>query len=207
MRARRLISALSAVAGTLGVLALVVLMNAGTSLSTDDGGAAVTTFEVAAPPPPPPKPDKPRPRRKPKPKKSQPPAPIVGANLGGLAFGLEGLGDAALAAGGDDLLGDAEDVVMTEASVDEPPKPLHRTPPEYPERARKKGVTGRVLLSLLIDTAGAVQEVRVTESQPPGVFDEAAKAAVRAWRFQPARYEGRAVAIRVTLPLSFGFEG
>lgn len=207
MRARRLVCGVASVLGTLAVLLLVVGMNAGTTLDTGDGDRGATTFEVAPPPPPPPKPEPQKVRRKPKPRKSPPPAPIVGASLGGLAFGLEGLGDAALAAGADDLLGDTDDVVMTEASVDEPPKPLQRTPPAYPERARKKGVTGRVVLSLLIDATGAVQQVRVTESEPPGVFDEAAVSAVRTWRFQPARYEGRAVAIRVTLPLSFGFDG
>jgi protein TonB len=132
---------------------------------------------------------------------------MVGANLAGLSFGQDGLGDAGLTGGADALLGDTDNVVMTEDSVDEPPRALQQTAPVYPERARKKGVTGRVVLSLLIDAGGSVQDVRVTESQPAGVFDEAAVSAVQTWRFQPAMYEGRPVSIRVTLPLRFGFDG
>lgn len=206
MWGRRLASAAIGVAGTFGVLVLVLVMNAGTTLSTDDDGSAETAFDV--PPPPPPKPKK-QPKPKPKKRKKRnkaPPAPIVGANLGGLSFGLEGLGDAALAAGADSLLGDVDNVVMTEDSVDDPPKPVSRKAPQYPDRARKKGISGRVVLSVLIDASGNVSDVRVVESEPPGVFDEAAVAAVKTWRFQPAMYEGNPVAIRVTQPLSFGFE-
>lgn len=207
MWARRLVAAAVGVAGTLGVLVLVLFMNAGTALELTDEVKLGTTFEVAPPPPPPPE-ARPKPqRRKPKPPRNPPPAPMVGANLAGLSFGLEGLGDAGLAGGADALLGDTDDVVMTEDSVDDPPRALHQTAPAYPERARKKGITGRVVLSLLIDAAGSVQDVRVTESQPAGVFDEAAVSAVKTWRFQPAMYEGRPVSIRVTLPLRFGFDG
>jgi len=206
MWARRLVSAAVGVAGTLGVLVVVLVMNAGTTLELGEEDAVGTTFEVAPPPPPPPE-ARPKPeRRKPKPRRNPPPAPMVGANLAGLSFGLEGLGDAGLAGGADALLGETDDVVMTQDSVDDPPRALQQTAPVYPERARKKGITGRVVLSLLIDAGGSVQDVRVTESQPAGVFDEAAVSAVKTWRFKPALYEGRPVSIRVTLPLRFGFD-
>ena len=206
MWSRRLGAAAIALAGTIGVLTVVVVMNAGTTLDDGADASAATTFDVAPPPPPKPK-KRPQPKpRKVKPKRTAPPAPMLGANLSGLSFGLEGLGDASLAAGADGLLGDVQDVVMSEDSVDDPPRPLSQTPPVYPERARKKGISGDVLLSLLIDATGSVGEVRVVESSPAGVFDEAAVSAVKRWRFQPAMYEGRPVAIRVTLPLSFGFE-
>jgi protein TonB len=205
MDRRHAFAAGSSLLGTIFVFGLVLLMNAGALGPQEEGVAGATAFEV---PPPPPKPPKKQKAKKKKVRKSRtppPPAPIVGADLGGLAFGLDalvgGLGD-----GSDTLLGDVEDVVMTEDSVDEAPRPISRTPPKYPERARKKGISGRVELSLLISAAGSVQDARVLSASPAGVFEEAALAAVRAWRFQPAMYEGRPVAIRVTLPLSFGFE-
>lgn len=206
MDRRHALAAGSSLLGTFFVFGLVLVMNAGGLSPAEDGVQGATSFEV--PPPPPPRPPRKKKAREKKVRKSRnppPPAPIVGAELGGLAFGLDalvgGLGD-----GSDALLGDVEDVVMTEDSVDEAPRPVSRTPPRYPERARKKGISGRVELSLLITAAGAVQDARVLTAQPAGVFEEAALAAVRAWRFQPAMYEGRPVAIRVTLPLSFGFE-
>lgn len=206
MDRRHAFAAGSSLLGTIFVFGLVLVMNAGALGPQEEGVAGATAFEV--PPPPPKKPPKKRKAKKKKARKSRtppPPAPIVGADLGGLAFGLDalvgGLGD-----GSDALLGDVEDVVMTEDSVDEGPRPVSRTPPKYPERARKKGISGRVELSLLISAAGGVQDARVLSAQPAGVFEEAALAAVRSWRFSPAMYEGRPVAIRVTLPLSFGFE-
>ena len=104
------------------------------------------------------------------------------------------------------LIGDTTNVVMTAESVDEPPLPVHRVAPKYPEKARKKGITGNVTISLLVSNTGAVKDTRIVNSQPVGVFEESAINAVRQWRFQPAIYKGAPVAIRVTLPMSFGFE-
>lgn len=207
MDRRHAFSAAASLVGTIFVFGLVLVMNAGALGPQDEGVAGATAFDLP-PPPPPKKPPKKRPTKKKKVRKSRtppPPAPIVGADLGGLAFGLDAL-VGGLGGDGDSLLGEVEDVVMTEDAVDEGPRPVSRMPPKYPERARKKGISGRVELSLLISAAGAVQDARVLSATPVGIFEEAALAAVRGWRFQPAMYEGRPVAIRVTLPLSFGFE-
>ncbi|MEC7947826.1 MAG: energy transducer TonB [Myxococcota bacterium] len=206
MDRRHVFAAGVSVLGTTFVFGLVLLMNAGALGPEQDGAPGATSFEV--PPPPPKPPPKKRATKKKKVRKSRkppPPVPIVGADLGGLAFGLDALAGG-LGGDADALLGDVEDVVMTEDAVDEAPRPVSRTPPRYPERARKKGISGRVELSLLISAAGAVQDARVLSASPAGVFEEAALAAVRGWRFRPAMYEGRPVSIRVTLPLSFGFE-
>lgn len=208
MDRRHATAALTSLAGTIFVFGLVLVMNAGALGPRDDAVTGATAFDVPLPPPPTPPPKK-RPATKKKVRKSRtppPPAPIVGADLGGLAFGLDAL-VGGLGGDAETLLGEVEDVVMTEEAVDEGPRPISRMPPKYPERARKKGISGRVELSLLISAAGAVQDPRVLSASPAGVFEEAALSAVRGWRFQPAMYDGRPVAIRVTLPLSFGFEG
>lgn len=204
---RHLVSAVVAALGTVFVFGLVLAMNDAAKAPDDDGGSARTSFKVEPPTKKKPPKKKKRKQKKKKSKKPPPPAPIVGSNLSGLSFGLDNLAGADIGTDADSLLGDTTNVVMTEESVDDGPKPIQRVPPQYPERARKKGITGQVVLSLLISATGSVQDIRVMESRPAGVFDEAAKAAVRQWRFQPATYEGRPVAIRVTLPMSFGFEG
>jgi protein TonB len=57
--------------------------------------------------------------------------------------------------------------------------------PDYPPAALAAGREGRVELSFNVDGAGKVQDVRVVQSSPPGVFDEAARRAVRQWRYAP----------------------
>lgn len=75
-----------------------------------------------------------------------------------------------------------------------PAKPLSRTPPRFPPRAQRDGVTGVVVVQLHITVSGVVDDVRVVEADPAGVFDEAALDAVRRWTFTPATSDGAPVA-------------
>jgi protein TonB len=121
------------------------------------------------------------------------PTVAVSSGLSGPSFGLATLDVQGADELGADLLAAGDDVVMTESTVDVPPVPSRRTAPSYPARARRDGVEGEVRLSLLIDAGGRVTQARVLDARPPGVFDDAALAAVRSWQFQPARYKGRPV--------------
>lgn len=55
--------------------------------------------------------------------------------------------------------------------------------PEYPREAH--GVSGWVVVECLVSPKGRIQSVRVVESQPAGVFDQAAIDAMKAARFKP----------------------
>lgn len=85
-------------------------------------------------------------------------------------------------------------------------RPTTRTPPRYPTAARAAGTTGVVVVQIHIDDTGAVDDVRVVESTPPGVFDEAAIESVRSWHFEPATSGGRAVASWVRQTIRFTLE-
>jgi len=104
---------------------------------------------------------------------------------------------------GTSLLGDSKDVVMTDDSVDVQPRPIVQTPMRYPPRAKATGVTGYVLLSVLIGPTGQVEKVKVLESQPAGVFDEVAVAGVQTWTFEPASYRGENVRVWATQRVRF----
>jgi len=201
---RKFASGLFAGLGTLLVFSLVLSLNNSPTRPKDNNKQASTTFEVKSIPKKKP-PKKKRQKKKKKTNHDPPPTPILGSDLSGLSFGLDNL---SLSVDGDSmsLIGDTTNVVMTAESVDEPPLPVHRVAPKYPEKARKKGITGNVTISLLVSNTGAVKDTRIVNSQPAGVFEESAINAVRQWRFQPAIYKGAPVAIRVTLPMSFGFE-
>lgn len=143
------------------------------------------------------KPPKAEPRevKKPKPKTPPPPMPasllnsdLSGLDLGLLAFSMDEMGGVDKS-----LLGDTRDVVLTGEMVDVAPRPTYRTPLEYPPRAKSRELEGYVVLSMLIDRDGHVETVKVLESEPVGIFESAAMNNVRGWRFEPARYKGRAV--------------
>ena len=63
--------------------------------------------------------------------------------------------------------------------------PIVRINPSYPTTAAEQGIEGQVTLSFSITTDGKVSDVEVVESQPQGVFDEAAVAALQKWRYHP----------------------
>lgn len=68
--------------------------------------------------------------------------------------------------------------------------PLQVVAPVYPPRAMAASVEGRVELSYRIGADGSVSQVRVLHAQPAGVFEDAARAALGAWRF-PASAAGQ----------------
>ena len=107
------------------------------------------------------------------------------------------------------LLGPADatapaELVMTADSVDTPPKPASgNRQPKMPSRAVKKQLSGVVVLRLLIDGEGSVRDVKILQSEPAGVFDEAVLEVASSWRFTPATYKGQPVEIRVDQTFRF----
>ena len=62
--------------------------------------------------------------------------------------------------------------------------------PLYPAVARADGVEGSVTIRYDVTVEGVVTNARVVASTPRGVFDEAALAAVRSWRFNAPMLAG-----------------
>ncbi|MEM9304167.1 MAG: energy transducer TonB [Pseudomonadota bacterium] len=148
--------------------------------------------------------DKPKPKKvvqqkKPPPPKPsrRPPTPLTGlnSNLAGLDLGLPGFSTDDLGDLSGDLLGGADDVVMTDDSVDEAPRPTRQSAMPYPPRAKAKGIEGYVMLSLLISPTGDVERVKLLEAVPAGVFDDVAITGVKGWKFEPATYKGESVRV------------
>jgi len=83
------------------------------------------------------------------------------------------------------------------------PQPLGQIRLDYPESAASAKVDGRLLVLLLIDEFGVVNDASVVESQPEGYFEDAALAVFRAARFSPAQKQGRAVKSRVLLQVKY----
>ena len=86
---------------------------------------------------------------------------------------------------------------------EEPPVLLAGRQPSYPEALRAAGVTGRVVVQVVIDTLGRAEpEVTVVESSHTG-FEPPALEYVRHAVFRPGRVHGRAVRVLIRLPVDF----
>lgn len=85
--------------------------------------------------------------------------------------------------------------------VDEPPEPITKVPPIYPDEARAADVQGTVVVQALVGKDGLVKDVRVKTSIP--MLDEAALQAVLQWTFRPAKSKGAPVSVWVSVPVRF----
>lgn len=64
------------------------------------------------------------------------------------------------------------------------PRLISDSAPRYPLSALNRRIEGSVQIAFVIQPDGSVTAVRLLSSTPPGVFDEAALAAVSRWRFE-----------------------
>ena len=75
--------------------------------------------------------------------------------------------------------------------------------PDYPERARRSGLEGRVVIEVRVAADGSVTASEVFESSGSDELDEAALEAALAAKFSPARQDGRPVASELLIPYRF----
>jgi protein TonB len=96
------------------------------------------------------------------------------------------------------------DVLLAE----EAPAILAGPLPAYPDLLRQAGIEGRVVLEVVVDTLGRVEpgSFVVVTARHPG-FVAPAQRALAATLFRPARVHGRAVRVRVRVPIDFRLRG
>jgi TonB family protein len=82
------------------------------------------------------------------------------------------------------------------------PKLISSTPVEYSEEARKAGLEGAVLVSLIVGEDGQPREARVERGLGLGL-DENALDAVDQWRFNPVLLNGQPQLIRTIIQIDF----
>jgi protein TonB len=73
---------------------------------------------------------------------------------------------------------------------------------EYPELARQAGMQGLVIVAIVVDELGIPNSPTIARSAGE-VLDRAARDAVLKLRFIPGRQRGRAVKVRMSVPIRF----
>ncbi|PYT71372.1 MAG: hypothetical protein DMG42_16820 [Acidobacteria bacterium] len=83
----------------------------------------------------------------------------------------------------------------------QPARLIHAMLPSYPQIARANRLAGDVTLDALVDEAGSVKDVKVLTG--PLLLREAAKEALRRWKYEPARLDGKPTAMHLTVTVKF----
>lgn len=92
---------------------------------------------------------------------------------------------------------------MMEDQMDTPPQATAKFPPQYPSSLLQKKITGKVVISCVIDTSGKITSSSVRQSSGQRELDQAAVTAVARWKFKPALKAGRPVKGSILVPFNF----
>lgn len=84
----------------------------------------------------------------------------------------------------------------------EPPRLLREVKAEYTDEARRRSISGDVVLEIVVRHDGTVGDVRIVRGLGAGL-DARAVQAVRQWRFTPARRLGTPVDVLVEVAVEF----
>jgi protein TonB len=84
--------------------------------------------------------------------------------------------------------------------------PVLRRSPPYPRLLKRRGIKGFVLVEFTVTEKGLVQDPVIIESHPHEDFGKSVLRAVRYWKFQPYRLDGKPVAVRARQSVDFTLE-
>jgi protein TonB len=87
----------------------------------------------------------------------------------------------------------------------EPPVPVRTVAPDFPNDLRSRGITGVVMVNVLIDAQGNPKDMKVTRSSNVA-FEGPAVEALGKWKFKPAERGGTIVPLRVMIPIRFSID-
>jgi TonB family protein len=84
----------------------------------------------------------------------------------------------------------------------DPPRILREVKADYTEEARRRALSGEVVLEIVVRTDGSVGDVKLLQGLGSGL-DERAIQAVRQWRWFPAQKQGTPVDVLVEVAVEF----
>ncbi|GJQ47698.1 MAG: hypothetical protein HKUEN01_00840 [Candidatus Kuenenia stuttgartiensis] len=172
---------------------------------------AVRDIDTAYVPPPPPPPEE-EPEKEPEPE--EPPPELMdesppldlsqlelalnpGLNEGWLSGDFAVKLNTVAAGAGDDNL----DALFSMADLDQKPRVVYQPGPVIDKQVRKKA-PGTVYILFIVNQNGRVEDPMVQRSTD-SVFEKPALAAVKQWKFEPGKRNGKAVRFRMRVPISF----
>ena len=92
-------------------------------------------------------------------------------------------------------------IVNTSGKKVTPARLLSKIQPVYPSKAKDQRVQGTVIFSAFINAAGEIEELGLKSG--PFLLYSAAAEAVRQWRYEPTRLDGKPVPVTTTIDVNF----
>lgn len=74
----------------------------------------------------------------------------------------------------------------------------------YPEAAKRAGLSGRVIVAFVVNTDGSIQNVELLKGIGMGCDEEAIRLVKRMPNWIPGSQSGKAVRVKFNLPFTFG---
>jgi TonB family protein len=93
------------------------------------------------------------------------------------------------------------DAVVHVGVTHDGPRLISGVKPRLPEAAKRAGQKGPVLLEAQIDEKGAVKVIKVARGHP--LLNDTATRAVSKWKYAPVIFEGRPIAVKMIIVVSF----
>jgi len=134
--------------------------------------------------------------------KEAPPPPSLDMLELSLNADLSGIGAGDVAMPTFNVGQDIEDMIFDIKELDERPRPTVQTAPQYPLDLRQAGISGEVVIQFIVDSKGNVRNIKIVKSTNTG-FNENVLRAVRNWKFEPGKKNGKKVNTRVQQPIPF----
>ncbi|MCM8533367.1 MAG: TonB family protein, partial [Lentisphaeraceae bacterium] len=91
-----------------------------------------------------------------------------------------------------------------EHQVDQTARRTSNKSPKYPLIAKRRGISGKVVIDCVVTKLGKVTNYKVVESRPKGIFEKSCLAVLEDLRYKPAMKDGQYVAQRTLLTFEFG---
>lgn len=196
---------------TLGLFLVLPLIEA--IAKPPDSDLIVQSMDVTDLPPPPPPPEEPEPEKEeepeqepPKLNESEPPIdlsqlelalnPGAGGGSGEWLAGDFGVKLNAVASSTEDV-----DALFSTSELDQMPRVIHQPGPTLDRKIREKS-PGTVYVIFVVEQDGRVRDPKVQQSSDP-IFESAALAAVKQWKFEPGKRNGEPVRFRMRVPITF----
>ena len=87
-----------------------------------------------------------------------------------------------------------------------PPRVFYSPDPEFSDQARRKHFQGTCVLGLVVGEDGMPRNIKIIKPLGMGL-DEKAIETVRSWKFEPARKDGKPVAVEIAIEVDFHLYG